>query len=311
MLSRRNVRIKVMQMLYSMSRDQGFDYTMATALYRKKVDVSYQLYLLNLLYLVRLAEYSRTDAEKRSAKLLPSEADKAFTAKLYHNELIQSLVGNRGFRQFVGQYDLESQLDGDLVRKIYSAFAKNTDYESYLQQAENSVEDHRQILLALYKEAVSEEVFEESMEDFSMQWVDDKSLVIGSMKKTIKALPAEEHFYEAYRPGAETVDEFGATLFARLHEQDQELLDIIEPTLKNWDADRVAVIDMILLKMAVCELLHFPTIPAKVTLNEFVEISKLYSTDKSKDFINGILDRLMKKLQADGRIQKHGRGLQE
>ena len=94
-------------------------------------------------------------------------------------------------------------------------------------------------------------------------------------------------------------------------EQDKRLLDIIEPNLKNWDADRVAIIDMILLKMAIAELLNFPSIPTKVTLNEYVEIAKLYSTDKSKDFINGILDRLMKKLESDGQINKKGRGLIE
>jgi N utilization substance protein B len=85
----------------------------------------------------------------------------------------------------------------------------------------------------------------------------------------------------------------------------------IEPTLKNWDAERVAILDMVMLKMALCELLHFPTIPTKVTLNEYVEISKLYSTDKSKEFINGILDRLMKELLEKGRIVKEGRGLIE
>ena len=93
--------------------------------------------------------------------------------------------------------------------------------------------------------------------------------------------------------------------------EDRALFAEIEPTLKNWDADRVAILDMVMLKMALCELLHFPTIPTKVTLNEFVEISKSYSTDKSKEFINGILDHLMKDLLENGRIVKEGRGLQE
>ena len=88
-------------------------------------------------------------------------------------------------------------------------------------------------------------------------------------------------------------------------------MGIIEPSLKNWDADRVAVIDMIILKMALVELMSFPTIPTKVTLNEFVEIAKKYSTEKSKDFINGILDRLMKQLEKEGKIKKEGRGLIE
>lgn len=311
MLSRRNVRIKVMQMLYSMSRDHRFTYDMAMKLYRKKVDVSFQLYLLNLLYLIRFAEYALTDAEKRKAKLLPSEEDKAFFPKLYDNPLIQSLVKHNAIQQYLGSYKLQDDIDEDLVRTVYTAFAKKPIYQSYLAHSENSFAEQRDVLLALYKEASSNELFAEAMEDFSMQWMDDKSLVVGAMKKTIKALPATEDFYLAFKPGEETVKEFGEHLFQLLHDKDEELLGIIEPSLKNWDADRVAIIDMILLKMAICELLHFPTIPAKVTLNEFVEISKLYSTDKSKDFINGILDRLMKKLQADGRIQKKGRGLQD
>lgn len=311
MLSRRNVRIKVMQMLYSMSRDPRFTYESAIDLYRKKVDVSFQLYLLNVLYLIRLADYSRTDAEKRTAKLLPSETDLQFSAKLYHNPLVQSLVKNNPFQTYIRTYKLSERIDADLVRTIYSAFAKNEKYEAFLATEANTHEEIRNLLLALYKEASSNEVFDETMEDFSMQWVDDQSLVVGSLKKTIKALPAADDFYLPYKPNQETVVDFGERLFDILHKTDDDLLGIIEPSLKNWDADRVAVIDMILLKMAVCELIHFPTIPAKVTLNEFVEISKMYSTDKSKDFINGILDRLMKKLQADGRIQKKGRGLHD
>ena len=98
-------------------------------------------------------------------------------------------------------------------------------------------------------------------------------------------------------------------LLLKVGSSESQLLETIEPVLKNWDAERVAVIDMILIKMAICEFIYFPTIPTKVTLNEFVEISKLYSTDKSKDFINGILDRLLKQLLDDGKIKKEGRGL--
>lgn len=284
---------------------------MAKKLYLKKAEVSFQLYLLNVLYLIRFAEYSLTDAKKRAVKLLPSEEDKSFTPKLYDNPLIQSLVKHNAIQQYLNTYSLKEVIDQDLVRTVYTAFAKKSIYQDYLASKDTPFDTLRDILLALYKEASSNELFEEAMEDFSMQWMDDKSLAVGAMKKTIKALPATEDFYLPYKPGDETVKDFGERLFQLLYEKDEELLGIIEPSLKNWDADRVAIIDMILLKMAVCELLYFPTIPAKVTLNEFVEISKLYSTDKSKDFINGILDRLMKKLQAEGRIQKKGRGLQD
>ena len=113
------------------------------------------------------------------------------------------------------------------------------------------------------------------------------------------------------RPNYETIKEFGESLLLDVINNNENLLATIEPALNNWDADRVAVIDMIILKMALSELLNFPTIPTKVTLNEFVEIAKLYSTDKSKDFINGILDRLFKKLDKEGKIKKEGRGLVE
>jgi N utilization substance protein B len=146
-------------------------------------------------------------------------------------------------------------------------------------------------------------------EDRYNNWADDESLVMGAMKKTLKSMPVSGPFYQEHEPSDETVREFGAELLMRTAQEDAALLAEIQPTLKNWDADRVAILDMIMLKMALCELLHFPTIPTKVTLNEFVEISKIYSTDKSKEFINGILDRLMKKLLEEGRIVKEGRGL--
>ncbi|MCO6475306.1 MAG: transcription antitermination factor NusB [Phaeodactylibacter sp.] len=311
MLSRRNVRIKVMQMLYSMSRDSKLGLDDVVNRYRTSIQKSFELYLFSLLSLMRVAGYARQDAAKKEAKLLPSEEDKQFTAKLIDNSLMKSLSENEGLQQLFKKYKLTHRFDTDNVRLFYTDFAKTDEYRDYLMQDNEDAESHREILLQLYKHLLGNEAYEDFVEDNYSNWIDDKSLVAGAIKKTIKALPATDDFYEEYRPTAETTEEFGEKLLRKACEEDQELLNIIEPTLRNWDADRVAVIDMILLKMALCELMSFPTIPTKVTLNEFVEISKLYSTDKSKDFINGILDRLMKQLNKDGKIQKKGRGLQE
>ena len=203
------------------------------------------------------------------------------------------------------------KIDEDLVRRLYTEFAKGEVYKKYLSNTDESTEDQIDILLALFKVCTSDESFNEALEDLHATSIDDKSLVIGSIKKTLKALPVSPHFCLTYEPDDEAVVEFGEELLRKVFQEDGELLEIIEPTLKNWDADRVATIDMILLKMALCELMIFPTIPTKVTLNEFLEISKRYSTEKSKDFINGILDRLMKQLHKDGKIKKEGRGLVE
>lgn len=298
-------------MLYSMSRDKKLDYEDALKQYRTNVRKSFELYLFNLLHLVRVAQYARQDAAIRAAKLRPTDEDLQFSAKLGENELIRSIDKNEGFNRLIKHYKFDEQFDEDKLRQIYVEFAETDEYKAYLANAEPSEEDHRQILLSLYKHCTDSEMFTDVIEDNFPLWVDDESLIVGAIKKTIKALPAEEDFYEDYRPQAETTVDFGEVLFKNVFEQDKELLEIIEPTLKNWDAERVAVMDMILLKMAISELLTFPTIPTKVTLNEFVEISKMYSTDKSKDFINGILDRLLKKLEKEGKIEKKGRGLKD
>ena len=310
MLSRRNIRIKVMQMLYSMSRDEQLTYPEALRRYHGNIQSAFDMYLYNLYLLLGVTSYAEKDRDRRKVKHLPTEEDKIFTDRIYRNPLIRALVTNQTLQQEIIRLELDNHTDQDNVRKIYLDFAKTDEYKAYLV-AEDIDESHRQILLKLYKHCTSSEVFNEIIEDYSANWPDDKSLVMGTIKKTIKALPSEEDFLNKYRPGDDTVIDFGEKMFQLVHHDDEKLLAIIEPILKNWDADRVAIMDMILIKMALIELMTFSSIPTKVTLNEFVEIAKSYSTDKSKDFINGILDRLMKKLDKEGKIKKEGRGLRD
>lgn len=297
-------------MLYTMSRDKELTYKEALSRYDNGIEESYVLFLFNLNYLVKVARYSLKDADRRLAKHLPTEEDKTFTPKIFNNETVQSIATHVGFNDIVEKLKFEESVDQDTVRKVYVSFSKTPEYQAYLDK-ECTEKDDRDMLLSLFKHCINHELFNEAIEDRYATWVDDKSLVIGTIKKTIKGLPEQKDFVKIYKPTEETTKEFGEALFENVIEQNKELLEIIEPALNNWDADRVAIIDMILLKMALSEFMIFPSIPTKVTLNEFVEISKMYSTDKSKDFINGILDRLMKVLKKDGRITKEGRGLVE
>ncbi|MFK7775721.1 MAG: transcription antitermination factor NusB [Saprospiraceae bacterium] len=292
-----------------MSRDKDLSLNQVLNHYRKNIKKSFDLYLFNVLQLTEVAKYSHKDAEKRSSKHLPSAEDKAFTPKLYDNELMQSIVNNKCFWDLVKSRKINDLQEDDTNLKYYVDFAKSDEYKEYLNQTEDTDQHHKDIFLQLYRFCYANESFDDEMEGSFSGWLDDKSLIMGSMKKTIKGLPTTEDFCEAYRPTDETTVDFGEVLLEKVVNENDDLLAIIEPALKNWDVDRVAIIDMILLKMAICELTSFPSIPTKVTLNEFVEISKLYSTDKSKDFINGILDRLMKQLDKDGKIKKEGRGL--
>lgn len=299
-----------MQVLYAMNRDKALTVQKALNSYRKNINQSYHLYLFNLHQLIRTAEYSRTIKKKIKDKHRPTAEDLAFQPILVDNDLVQSLVENERLRREFSLHKTGAKLNDDSSRVIYRELNKTEEYQAYLKNEDRTNDDHKKILIQLFKTMVSNEVFLDVLDENYLFWDDDKSLIVGSMKKTLKALPNQgEDFFKAYQPTDETVKEFGEVLLKQVHDDGKALFEIIEPTLKNWDAERVAVLDMILLKMAVCELMNFPTIPTKVTLNEFVEISKLYSTDKSKDFINGILDRLLKKLEKEGKVVKEGRGL--
>lgn len=308
MVSRRSVRIKVMQLLYAQSRDEKLTKSQLLKFYDEGVDQSFELLMFTLYVFICTARCAVEDGAKRKTKYLPSEEDQRFTARLYENTLIQSLVEHPEVSKAFDKYKFAQKLDKDFCTRQYAEFAKSQPYKDFIQGTHSEEADH-EIMLELFRFLRKDEYFNEVVEDHYINWYDDQSLVIGAMKKVIKALPVNGPFVSEHYPDHETAQEYGKTLLEKVIENEDFIRNLVDPTLNNWDPERVAVIDMILLLMAVSEFLFFPTIPTKVTLNEYVEISKLYSTPKSKDFINGILDRLMKTLKAEGKIQKEGRGL--
>ena len=268
-------------------------------------------WLYNLYNLIQIAKIATEDLEKRGAKHLPSEEDKVFSDKLCNNDLVRSLRDNSGLNAIFEKKGFTAIGDKDHYRTLYSEFAKEEAYSKYLN-IPSEHQDHVDILLELYRFCRRSELFNEIHVDAFLNWTDDKSLVIGAIKKVFKSLPVDgTSFLDEYYPDDETVKDYGENLLNRTFKGDDALLDIIKPILTNWDHERLALIDMILLKMAACEMLEFPTIPTKVTLNEYVEVAKSYSTDKSKEFVNGVLDKLMKQLSDNGKIKKEGRGLTE
>lgn len=177
-----------MQVLYSMSRDRKLGYDEALRQYRDSVRQSFELYLFSLLQVMRIAEYAKKDATKRIAKLMPSEEDRQFNAKLGDNELVRSVLGNEGFNRLGRLYKLQDKIDEDKTRQVYSEFAKTDEYKAYISNSDTDVESHSKILLSLYKHCVSSESFNDLIEDNYSLWEDDESLIVGAMKKTLKAL---------------------------------------------------------------------------------------------------------------------------
>ena len=311
MLSRRNIRVKVMQLLYAKSRDNVLTVNDLNRRYENYGTRTLELYLLNFHHFLEVAHHAIKDEVSRKSKYLPSEKDKIFDAKLYRNDVVQQFLENGRYEKAIKKFMIAGRIDNDATATFYRKFLETDLYKAYMANEETTDEEHRAMLIELYKFLYQSEDFHELMEDFSPSWIDDDSLIIGATKKTIKAMPSDRDFHDSFSEEDILTIEFGQQLLIKTYKQDEALLEDIKPMLKNWEADRVATIDMISLKMALCELLHFPTIPTNVTINEYVDISKMYSTDKSKDFVNGILDRMMKQLKEEGRIVKEGRGLVE
>ena len=298
-----------MQLLFSLSRDQELSYKETEKRYWEVIDNTFNLYLYNMYVVMEITALAEIVAEKKKSKHLPTEQDKVFSAKIFQNEIIQDLVNNTKLQKKFKTLNFEEISNQDYFKKIYDGFAKTEEYIAYLGK-KSEKQDHLDIILELYRYCRKDEFFNELMEDNFSNWIDDKSVVVGTFKKSVKILPASDpKFYDVHFPEEETIKDFGSTLLKQTHKGDKELLTIIKPSLKNWDHERLAVLDMIILKMAITELIHFPTIPTKVTLNEFVEVAKMYSTAKSKDFINGVLDKLMKDLVEEVKVKKEGRGL--
>ncbi|MFN8280933.1 MAG: transcription antitermination factor NusB [Saprospiraceae bacterium] len=309
MLSRRNVRIKVMQQLYSLNQDKELTFKDIKSAYRHSLLNAFHLYLLNLYSIIKVCSFAVEDATNRKKKHLKSEEDLKFSDKLYTNPLVKSLATNPFLQKRLKTDRIGEGIDEDIFRKIYKEFTKEEKYVKYIMEDDTSSENLVELLLELYRVCRRNELFNEIMDDHYSGWPDDKSLVIGAVKKTLKVLPSQADFISEHLPDDETVTEFGETLLDKTYQSNSELDQLIKPVLVNWEAERIAIIDLILIKMAITEMVNIKTIPPKVTLNEYVELAKMYSTDKSQEFVNGVLDRLLKDLQEENKIIKEGRGL--
>ena len=297
-----------MQALYIKEVTKDIENKAIIDFYRKVVDDAYDILKLQLFLLAKIAESSKEDEERRKTKLLPSDFDRLFTAKLFNNPVTQSLYNKAELKSFWKKHEIDNKLPEDFAKKLYRTFSPTDSYNEYIS-SESQIEQHRTVLLEIYKSLVKNELFYDTMEDLYFNWLDDESIIIGTIKKILKSLPEDFDFQGEYGINTEAVDDFGEKLLAYILSNDKMLDDKISPLLVNWDMERIADIDKIFIKMSMSEMIIFPTIPTKVSINEYLELAKSYSADKSKEFVNGILDRLLHQMESDGTIVKKGRGL--
>lgn len=294
MLSRRNTRIKVMQSLYAFEIDKERTLDDVIKSFRTSTMDTFNLYLYGLYSLTEFCKIAVEDKRKRNEKYLPTDADIDFEPILFTNKYVQSIYQNHAFQVKCKKEKFKDIINTGVLSRLYKEFAGSDEYRNYVYGEDLKEDDHIEILHHIVRNMRNSESFNEMMDEAYPNWIDDDSLVLGALKRTLKSLPVEESFFMDFYPPQKTTKEFGEKLLLEVNKQSVALNKRIASLLENWDLDRLATLDLLILKMGVVELEEFKNIPSNVTINEYVEMAKLYSTSKSRVFINGILDKVAK-----------------
>lgn len=302
MISRRNIRVKVMQTIYTLTTMEGEAKPgEPMKLLQRHFDASKELFVYLTYFLNEVAAYAEKDAYLRSSKHLPSKEDLNVNTKIAGNEVLWRIREDASYQQAIGKFKPEQRVDKDLVRKVYHRLQETPEYIGYIQTAERQPKEERDIMEFILEELIlNDEVVVAHMEEHFINWDDDADMVIQVLRNLLQK-PIADSFKEVISPDKL---EFAKSLLHTTLEKQKHLETFIFPRLKNWDAERIAALDMIIMKMGVAEFLYFETIPPKVTINEYIDIAKEYSTQQSGQFVNGILDNIHKELVQEGKLHK-------
>jgi N utilization substance protein B len=261
-----------------------------------------------------IADYAENRIEIKRKKLQPTEEDLNPNTKFITNQVIQQLRSNNQLNKYLDQKKLNWKNNDGLIKDLYLMMIEWDIYKNYMVDKNRSFLDDRKFIEKLFSKIIliSEDLYI-ALEEQSIFWNDDVEFVIAMIIKTIKRfneLTDSDHALMPLYKDQEDYD-FAKNLIRRSIINHNELRDLINEHTKNWDMERIAFMDVLIMQLAVAEFLYFPSIPTKVSMNEYIELSKYYSTEKSRHFINGVLDKTLKELKKDGKIIKVGRGLIE
>ena len=331
MLNRRTLRIKAMQAIYAFKHGQSSDMQLSKDLIKKEADLCsenmnkdieniYDEYLLVLLLLISLSDFVEIEEKEKKERLVKSEPTPEKKLKFFTNQVIKKLRINKALQKESVKLVL-SDSEGTpklyptdhLVRDLYKkVLKKDKKYLEYLELNESSFEEDMQIIKHLLKRVILKAAVTTSyFEDRDMSWPENK-YIVESLLNTVRSVTNESNGSFPLAVLSQNWKEdkiFFENLYKKTIDNDDEYDKLVAKKVKNWAIERIAAIDRILLKMAISEMINFQDIPVNVTINEYIEIAKLYSTPKSKEFINGILDNIAKTLAKKGMIKKSGKGI--
>ncbi|WP_090391625.1 transcription antitermination factor NusB [Niabella drilacis] len=303
MISRRNIRVKVMQTLYACSTEteQNSKVPSPSKILDQHFNQTRSLFVYLIYFITQIARYAEKDAHKRASKYIPSAHDLNVNTKLAGSGLLWQILEDKQLEEQLKKDKPENMIDEELVKKIYNQLTKTSEYHHYISINQQSKQEDRKIFEFILNDyMLGNEDFISHIEELFSNWSDDGEMVVQLLQAYLHK-PGSAKFQEIVSTDKAR---FAQQLLATVLDKNDYLLEFITPKLKNWDPERIALLDMVIMKMGVAEFLYFETIPPKVTINEYIDLAKEYSTAQSGHFVNGILDNIHKELVQEGRLKK-------
>ncbi|WP_165024698.1 MULTISPECIES: transcription antitermination factor NusB [unclassified Dysgonomonas] len=307
MINRVLIRIRVVQILFSCNQNETNDLKKAENELLFSLQKSYDLYFYLLLLLIELTDAYEQRVDARKAKLLPTQEDMSPNTKLLENKFINQLRVNRQLNDYLKERPFDWTEHDAFLRNTLDSILASEAYQEYSVNPSDEYDVHREFWRNIFKHiiCVNEDLYT-LLEDESLFWNDDVEIVESFVIKTIKRFDESKGSDQELLPmfKDETDREFAVQLLKESMLNAKEYRELIDRYTKNWESERIAIMDMIIMQIAISEIMTFPSIPINVTLNEYIDVAKSYSTVKSASFINGILDAIVKELKEKKRIFK-------
>jgi N utilization substance protein B len=320
MLSRRHLRIKALQALYAYFITENLEIIIGEKNMLRSTEKIYGLVAYQLSFLVEIVKFATNRSEEAKKKFYPTEDELNPNEKFLHNRFIQQLSQNRDFMRKVNAYKINWIDEQDMVRKIFLEIKESGLYEKFMSSDKDSYAEDKIFITKIFKHFIAQsESLESFYEELDIYWADDLDVanilvlkIINGFDETWHELqPLPELYSTEGKDDPEEDKKFLLQLYRKTIVKSKEFEKMIDEKASNWELERIALMDIILIKMALAEFIEFPSIPVKVTMNEYIELSKYYSTPKSRVFINGILDNMITDLKKENKLLKIGRGLIE
>jgi N utilization substance protein B len=312
MISRRLLRIKALMALYAFNRREDENLAQAETELMFSIGKSYDLYHYLLLLVIELADIANEKIDQALLKRMPSHADLNPKRKFIDNRVIAQLRKNIEFKNYISSKKLSWINNSHIPRLLYNKMIVWEVYEEYmLADNDNYISDKKFIIRIITDLFLNSEDLNSNLEEQSIYWNDDMEYISSMVEKTLKKFKSDSGEKTQLMPLFKNAEdeEFVKILFRKAVVHKDKCSELIDKNTTNWEVDRIALMDILVMQLAITEILEFPEIPVKVTLNEYIEIAKYYCTSKSSTFVNGILDNIVKEIRDGGLFNKFGRGL--